>query len=163
MGGIIATGGAKIASALSEIEQQKSARKTYRSLVNEANKQAQIATLQGEQEEQNLLRSTAEQRREQYQKYREQQQAQQAAFAAAGLDTQSASVGQLLQSQQLQEQLNQKANTANFNQALEETRQKTAEQIRALQTKVQTSRENYRQAKKGWKLGSKFISFFSRG
>lgn len=163
MGGIVATGGPKIASALSEIAQQKSARKSYRSLIHEADKQAKALVLQREEEEENLLRSAAEKRREQYQQYQKQQQAQQAAFAAAGLDAQSASVRQLLQNQQLQENLAQRTNTEDLNQEMEQTRRKTAEQIRALQTKVQAARENYRQAKNGWKLGSKFVSFFSRG
>ena len=163
MGGIVTTGGPKIASALSEIAQQKSARKTYRSLVHEADKQAQEVTSQGIEQEQNLLRSAAEQRRKQYQKYRAQQQAQQAAFAAAGLDAQSASVRQLLQNQQMQESLGEQTSAEEFQQSLEETRRKTAEQIRTLQSKVQAAREDYRQTKNGWKLGSKFFSFFSRG
>lgn len=163
MGGIITTGGPKIASALSEIAQQKSARKSYQSIVQDANKQAQALQLQQQQEQENLLRSSAEKRREQYQKFRQTQSEQQAALALAGLDGQSASVRYLVDNQKMQARLASQQADQELAKSLEEVRQKTEEQIRSLQTKAQAAQQTYRQSKNGWKLGSKFVSFLSRG
>ena len=66
-----------------------------------------------------------------------------------------------MQMQQLAEQAAKQLTQEELAQGLEENRQKTAQQIRQLQAKVQTARDSYQQQKKGWKLGSKFISFFS--
>jgi len=163
MGGIVTVGGAKAASVLNEITQQNSARKAYRALTREADKQAQALQAEAQEEEKNLLQTRAQERRARYEQYRAQQGTQRAAFAAAGLDAQSASVGQLVQNQALQETLAGLSADDKFAQTLAQTRQKTAEQVRALQTKVQNAQAQYKQTKNAWKLGSKLVSFFSRG
>ena len=52
MGGIVSVSGAKIASSLNEIAQQKAAKKSYRSLVQQADKQAKLLQIEEEQEQQ---------------------------------------------------------------------------------------------------------------
>jgi len=163
MGGIVTTGGAKVATALNEITQQNAARKTYRNLVKEADKQAQALQAAAQEEEKNLLQTRARQRQARYEQYRQAQSSQNAAFAAAGLDTSSASVRQLRQNQALQETLAGLSEDEKFAQSLAQMQQKTAEQIRALQDNVQRARQTYKQNKSAWKLGSKLVSFFSRG
>ena len=163
MGGIVTVGGAKIASALNEIAEQKSARKSYRSLVQQADKQAQVLELQAQEETQNLLRSKAQEERERYAQLRQEQSTQKAAFAAAGLDVGSASVRQVLQNQRMQEKLAGLSTDEKYSQALANIRQQTAEQVRALQTKVQHEQQNLQRTKNSWKLGSKLMSFISRG
>ncbi len=161
MGGIVAISGSKIGSALSEIEQQHSAKKTYRSLIKDADKQAQAVQEEKQKEQENLLQTAAQKQLERYQKYRQEQSAQKAAFAAMGLNANSASVAQFLQNQQWQTQLEDIAIQEDLAKSMEETRQKAAAQIRALEEKAQAARQTYVQKKNSWKLGSKFTSFFS--
>jgi DNA anti-recombination protein RmuC len=163
MGGIVTVGGVAAASGIRAIEQRHAARKTYRTLAQQADKQAKALQAQAQEEQKSLLQTQAQERRERYEQYRAQQSTQNAAFAAAGLDASSASVGQLVQNQALQEQLAGLSEDEKFAQQLEQSRQKTAEQIRALQDNVQRARQNYKKAKDKWTLGSKLTSFFSKG
>ena len=163
MGGIVTTGGAAATFALREIAQQNAARKTYRTLVKEADKQAQALQAQAQEEQKNLLQTQAQERRARYEQYRRAQSTQNAAFAAAGLDASSASVRMMKQNQALQETLSGLSEDEKFAQALAKTQEKTAEQVRALEANVQNARQTYKQTKNAWKLGAKLTSFFSRG
>ncbi len=162
MGGIVTGGGVKIASALNEIAQQKKMKNSYRSLVNQADKQARELKLEQQEEQINLLRTAAEKNRMRLKQYYQQISDRKASLAAAGLDANSATVRQLLQQHSLENSLAVQENQQELEDSLEANRQHAAQRIRQLQEKVQSGRQLYRQSRNGWKLGAKFFSFLSR-
>ena len=163
MGGItLENAGKKVSSAMNLVGDQRGQTYTYQTLVREANKQAQRIHFQEPEEEMYLLRSAAERKREQTQQYRQQLETQKAALAAAGVSAQSATVGQLIENNELRALLDQQALTQDFENSLAQNRRQNAEKIRQLQEKVDTYHRDYRQSKNKWKLGSSLVSLFTQ-
>ncbi len=163
MGGIVSQTGRKVSSAMNAVEKQKSTSNYYRSLIQEANKQAQAIREEYAEEEKNLLRSAAQERREAYQKYQDQLSRQKTQWASRGLTAQSATVQQWLQNNQLQQLLNEEKAAAELTGALDQQKQEATEKIRQLQEQSAGYARTYRKARSGWKLGSQLLSFFTQG
>ena len=162
MGGIVETTGRKLASANSQRAKEKSELAYYRTLAFDADKQAKAVRAAGAEEEKNLLRSAAEKRRAAYQAYRAKQAQQQTSWAAAGLNSGSATVGEILQNDRLQAVLEAQKAARGLEESLAKTQQQTAEQIRQLQETSAQARSKMRGLRSGWKLGSKLFSFFTK-
>ena len=144
---------------LNEIKTQKKHQAAYRNLAREEEYQAALIAAQAQEQNGYLVQSAAEKARKNYQNFFQAQSTQQANFAAAGLDSSSATVQYILKNSRFQALLDEQELAGNLQAEVTKNNAQAAAQVRALK---QAAYQNRRAANAGatsWSISSALSKF----